>query len=87
MRRHLRRNKLPPAPVPMERIFMPRAATIGYTQKAQAREKTPYPFICNSAGAGQKSLFLPLHGGLPPSPFRCATPAWRKGHSRSERGA
>ncbi|CDX29525.1 hypothetical protein MPLSOD_120042 [Mesorhizobium sp. SOD10] len=26
-----------------------------------------------------ESLFLPLHGGLPPSPFRCATPAWRKG--------
>src|SRR5438270_641956 len=54
------------------------ANTIGYTPKAQTLEKPPYPFVA-IVPMQAESLFLPLHGGLPPAPSAAPPPHGGRG--------
>ncbi|WP_292418071.1 hypothetical protein [Mesorhizobium sp.] len=53
--------------------------TIEHTPKGQLPEKPPYGFVA-IVPVQVKKPAAPLHGGFTSSPFRRATPAWRKGH-------
>jgi hypothetical protein len=60
--------------------------TIEYTSCAHRAENTPYGFSATLT-AQAESLFLPALQRFTSSPFRRATPAWRKGFQSGERGA